>query len=120
MANYNVYIGMPAYDKHYVGTLKDVTEDEAYDYARDLAYDKYESYAGMHGIPSYDEIYNELLEFYDHEIENGEYDEDDIRSFADDGYAEAIESWAIYYVKEESSDTEFYESYDDSCKGFLN
>lgn len=83
MANYNIYIGVPASDRHYIGTLRNVTEDEALKYAKNEAYKEYDN----GDVPSYDE---------------------------------EIESWAIYEVKEESSDKDFYKIYDEDCKGYLN
>lgn len=50
MANYNIYIGVPAYDQYYIGTLKNVTKDKANNYTRDLCYDKYKSYTDWHDI----------------------------------------------------------------------
>ena len=107
LANYNVYIGVPAHNKHYIGTLQNTTEEDAYEYAQDLAYEEYERYAGLHGIPSYSECRQEIIDEYAPEIESGEYDEDDIDFLTEEQYKETIESWTLYYIKEEFIDNEF-------------
>jgi len=59
---------------------------DAYNYAEECAKDLYESYGGMHGLESWEDIREEYPD----------YDEKDI----DDLYNEAMDSW-IEYVAEE-------------------
>lgn len=119
MANYNIYVGM-INEEHYVGTLRDVTEDGALDYAYELAVEEYESYAGYHGIPSWNECREGIYDLYRQEIEMEEYSEEDIDFMTNEQYQEEIASWVTYRVHEESSDKDFYMNYNDKCKSFLN
>lgn len=119
-ANYNIWVGVPSYEAHYVGTLRNVTYDYALSYAEELMREEYENIAGLHGIPSYNDIYEELIEYYAAELESGEYDESDIEYFATEQYEEEINNWGSYYAHDESGDQTFYECYDDSKKFYLN
>jgi hypothetical protein len=51
---YRIYAGV--FDETDHGVDEFNSEDEAYDYARQLVYDEYESYEGLHGIRTIDEI----------------------------------------------------------------
>ncbi len=117
MANYNIYVGI-IHEATYIGTLRNTSYDEAMDYAYEYACETYESYAGFHGIPSWEECHQEIEDTYAAEIEAGEYDDNDIDDFTEEEYREQIESWTEYFVLEETSDLDFYNNY--SKPIFLN
>ena len=61
--------------------------DEALEEARALAVEEYQSYEGCHGVMSWDDCREDL-------IDSGfDYD--------DDHYQEEVESWLSYYVEPE-------------------
>ena len=64
-------------------------EDEALQAARNAAIEEYESYEGCHGILSWEECKEDLIESFG-------ITEDDV----DMAYLEEIESWIEYYVEE--------------------
>ncbi len=73
---------------HYVKTVSG-TEQEAQDEAYELAKEEYESYEGLHGLRTIDEIMDE--DGVDHEE-------------AEEIYNEEMESWLEYYVKPADGD----------------
>lgn len=91
---YNIYCGLTSMD--YVGTTDCENLDAALDYAYEMAVEEYESYAGYHGIPSWEELEQEILDEFDAEIEAGEYDESDIESYTQDRWNEEIQNWIQY------------------------
>lgn len=109
---FNIYMGLTS--THYVGTVDCKDRDEALDYAYELAIEEYETYAGLHGIPSWEELEQEIYDCYSTEIDAGEYDESDIESMTQDLWNEEVESWIQYNVipfdedKEISSSDVFY------------
>lgn len=116
---FNIYVGVPSYDSRYIGTYEFANQEEADDFAHQMSCEEYEMYAGLHGIPSWEECYQELTDTYAAEIEAGEYDENDIEAMAEDLYNEEIESWAEYRAVLESEDKEFYKIYSESDKCYL-
>lgn len=63
--------------------------DEALEEARALAVEEYQSYEGYHGIMSWDDCREDL-------IDSGfDYDNEAV----DDHYQEEVESWLSYYVE---------------------
>jgi hypothetical protein len=80
----------------YVGTVDCENLDDALDYAYEMAVEEYESYAGYHGIPSWEELEQEIRDEFDAEIEAGEYDESDIESYTQDRWNEEIQNWIQY------------------------
>lgn len=80
----------------FLGEVECDTEEEAVRESWDLVVADYESYAGLHGVPSYDEVLSEVRE----ELEGcGEdYDESDIESAANERYDEEIGSWTSHWV----------------------
>jgi len=94
MTQYNIYIGLTS--SEYRGTYECENLDEAIDYAYDLAREEYEDYAGLHGIPSWEELEEEVRTDYADEIESGEYDEAWIESLTEEYWNDAIESWISY------------------------
>lgn len=78
---------------HYLGTVegKSVDDPEVQEDARTLVVDEYESYAGYHGISSWEDVKAELEESAD---PGEEVDEEDI----DDAYNQEIDSWCSYWV----------------------
>lgn len=91
MPKFKIYYGLGGSfgGAKYDSTEEFENENEAVEYAYDCAVQKYDSYAGYHGLPSYKEITEEVLE------ENPEADEDEI----EDAYMEAIETWLAYKVE---------------------
>ena len=109
---FNIYMGLTS--TQYAGTVDCKNRDEALDYAYELAIEEYETYAGLHGIPSWEELEQEIRDDYSAEIDAGEYDESDIESMTQDRWNEEVESWIQYNVipfdedKEISSSEVFY------------
>lgn len=75
----------------YVDTLEFDSRDEALDYAYQEATDIYESYEGIGGILSMEEVEEDLRESWGEEP-----GDDDVREC----YLEEVESWIEYYVEE--------------------
>lgn len=67
------------------GTYEVSSQDDAEQYAYEVACEEYEGYAGLHGLRSVDDI-----------IEEEGYCEVE----AEDAYNEERESWLSYYVEE--------------------
>lgn len=94
MKEFWVFGGMadPFGGYHYLGTVEGSSADdlEMLRDARELCIDIYESYAGLHGIRSWDMVREDLLE-----------DDDDISDEdVEDAYNEEIDGWCAYWVKE--------------------
>ena len=94
MPRFLVYAGMSG---GFGGATYQMTEtyatiEEALENARNIAVETYQSYEGFHGILSYEDCRNALLE----EVEDGDITEEDIEDY----YLEEIESWITYYVTE--------------------
>lgn len=68
------------------------SEEDAMEAAFECAVEDYQSYEGYHGIPSREDIMDNLEDF-------GLSDEPR-ESEIEDAYVDAIESWINYYVKE--------------------
>ena len=68
------------------------SRDAAMKDAFDLAVEEYESYEGLHGILSWDDVYQELIdEDYIDTIDDAE-----VERMVDDAYQEEIEGWITY------------------------
>ena len=95
--DYNIYAGLSGGfgGAYYQGTLKDVDEVEADNYAYELACEEFERYEGYSGLCDYDEF---LEEYPD----GTEEDYDVFRS-------EQIDSWTDYYVVPTDEDDEIDE-----------
>lgn len=83
---------------HYLGTVEgSATDDpEVMDDARELCIGIYESYAGLYGIRSWDDIREDLVDSeatFDDDFEVSDEDVDDI-------YNEEIDSWCCYWIME--------------------
>lgn len=92
LKDYNIYAGLGGgFGKaSYVGTLQNVDEKEASDYAFEEACDIYESYEGLHGLRTTVDIMNEE-----------EVDEDEAWEI----YLEEREPWLDYYAIPTEEDT---------------
>lgn len=75
---------------NYLGSAECSNEEEASDEAYHLAREEYESYAGMHGVLSREEVEADLIANW------GEADESEV----DEAYDEEIESWISYFAVE--------------------
>lgn len=65
------------------------------------AEEEYQSYEGSHGIPSWDDCYEDALES---EWIDSSTPQNEVDSIVDDMYLESLESWVHYYVREVSDD----------------
>ena len=90
--------------------------DHALGYAYERAIETYDSYAGLHGIPSVEEVaYDMFIDRFEHDCDEGEEDyledyydadelwellTDDEKEAAYEEYAETRESWIVYDAKE--------------------
>lgn len=97
MALYNLYAGMGGGFGGATFQLQDEfdTHDAAIDYARVLAVEDYEGYAGCHGILSWDEVKDELC------------DENCSDQDVDDLYNEEIEGWIEYWAVDAEHDPDW-------------
>ena len=97
---FNLYAGMTgSFDSvQYHITEEFENFEEAESAARDLAIEEYQSYEGYHGIMSWEDCRDEMIEELG---ENAEIDEEDI----DLRYIEEIEGWINYYVIPTDADT---------------
>ena len=77
---------------NYHGTYEYPNRDEAMKDAYDLAVEEYQSYEDYHGILSWDDVYQDLVDsgFIDTISDN------EIEEMVDDAYLEAIEGWITY------------------------
>lgn len=72
------------------GVFEFETFDEATNYAFDLALEEYSLYEGCHGILSWEDCRNDLIDSFP----DAEWDDEDV----DLRYQEELESWIDYYV----------------------
>lgn len=102
--DYNIYAGLGGSfgGAVYQGTLKDVDEVEAGNYAYELACEEFEHYEGLHGLCDYDDF---LEEYPD----GTEEDYEDFRN-------DQIDTWADY----EAIPTDEDEEVDKSEIQYLN
>lgn len=92
MPKYEIYAGMGG---GFGGAVFQCIEEfdsivEADKYAYSLAFEEYTSYEGSHGILSWDDCREDLIDSYP----DMEIDDEDV----DAHYQEEIESWIEYYV----------------------
>lgn len=66
------------------------TEEEANAAAYELAVEEYQSYEGLHGIPSYEDVRDEYIEMYG--------DEDPDEDLVQEYYEEEMSGWIVYYA----------------------
>ena len=94
---YDIYAGMGGSfgGANFIETIDAKTAEEADKYSYDQAWEEYESYAGYHGILSWDEVHDELKEA-------GELDgmtDNEIEDFVNNHYQEEVEGWIEWYAK---------------------
>lgn len=89
LLKYDLYTGIGG--ARYNGTYEYTSEAEALKDAYNLAFEEYQSYEGYHGILSWEECKEDLIESFG---EDEVTDED-----VDMHYQEQIDSWIVYYVK---------------------
>lgn len=97
MAWFKIYAGMGGGfgGANYQGTYEYNDEKEACDDAYRMAEEEYQSYEGYHGIMSWEDCRQDLLDSLGEEP-----DEEDV----DLHYREAIEGWISYYVRPATSE----------------
>ena len=101
MVRYNIYAGV--FNLEYLGSVECNNEDEALDIAYHAAIEDYEGYAGSHGIPSWEDIMEEICEYYPSlsEVEQ--------ESMAIERWNETVEDWIQYKVVPTATDTDIFE-----------
>ena len=89
---FKIYSGMGGSfgGANYQGTYEYNNREDAEEDARLMAEEEYQSYEGYHGIMSWNECREDLIESFGEEPE-----EEDV----DIHYREEIESWTSWYVK---------------------
>lgn len=102
MAKYNIYAGLGGGfgGATYQYTQEYDSQEEANDDAYAIAVEDYESYAGYHGVVSYDEICNRVLE----DDEYKDLSEEAVDALIDEMYNEEIENWIESYAVLTSED----------------
>ena len=95
---YKIYAGLEGGfgGANYIRTVESVSEEQANQEAFEEACQIYDSYAGLHGIMSWEECITQVLE------ENGLEEGDDYSNFEEDVdalYREEQESWIEYYIE---------------------
>lgn len=108
MAEYNLYAGLGG---GFGGAVYVATEDfnsfeDAEARARELAVEEYESYEGMHGILSPNDIRESYCE--DNELSEGDLGDEDDEAIMD-MYTEEVEGWIAYKAVLASEDPDFDE-----------
>lgn len=93
MEEYNIYAGLGSSfgGAVYQGTVLAKSYEEAEEYAYQLAVEEYQSYEGLHGIKSWEDIEEEL---------GPDCDEDTIS----EAYNDEIDTWTDYYAVLTSED----------------
>jgi hypothetical protein len=97
MKKFKIYAGLGGGfgGADYHGIHEFVDEDDAFDHARLIACEDYESYAGMHGLRSYEDIYQDFVD---------EGIEDIYESDIEYEYEQERDSWLDYFVEEVPDD----------------
>lgn len=94
MAKYEIFAGMGGgfggAQSHGIFEFDSIAEAEQTAY--ELAIEEYQSYEGCHGIMSWDDCREDLIESFGDE----DITDEDINAH----YQEEIESWISYYIKE--------------------
>lgn len=98
MKKYNLYAGLGGSFNNceYRGTIECETIQEAEKYAYDLAVDVYESYAGYHGLLTWDEVAEENDLDINIDIEE-----------INDLYNEELDTWCEFYAVPFDEDKDF-------------
>lgn len=93
MAQYKIYAGLGGGfgGAQYIGTETFETEQAAYDYAFECACEEYDSYEGLHGLTSYNDIYENPEDYGLDE----DFSEDDVI----DAYRDERENWIEYWAE---------------------
>ena len=102
MSKYKIFAGLGggfnSVQEHCIEEFS--SEEQAIDYAYDLACDEYDSYAGLHGLRDWSECREEAKGY----SESDDYDdpdqyENDVENYTNQIYNEDRESWIVYYVE---------------------
>lgn len=96
---YKIYAGMTGgFDSvQYQCTIEAHDEDDALEYARQLAQEEYQSYEGYHGILDWHQCREDL---YESGWITDKMTEQQIDEATDEHYLNEMESWIEYYVEE--------------------
>ena len=100
MIKYDLYTGMGGGfgGARYNGTYEYDSEEEALQDAYNLAVEEYQSYEGSHGILSWEDCREDLIDTYaDEGDDEHPYIPDD--EDVDLHYTEQVEGWIVYYIK---------------------
>lgn len=111
MAHYKLYAGLGGGfgGATYHGTYEFDDADEAERAAYNLAWEEYQSYEGNHGLLSWDEVYDDLLE--SEMIDPHSQTAAEIEAIVDEHYLETVESWLDWSIEE--VDSYFFHDTDD-------
>lgn len=98
MLKFKIYAGLGGGfgGAQYHGIYEFTDAQEADRYAYDLAWEEYESYAGYHGLSSWDDVREELVE--SGEIPDGELTSEQAE-IVNEYYIEEAEGWMTWYTK---------------------
>lgn len=100
MKRFWVFGGMrdPFGGYHFLGEVEGISPDssDVQRDARDLCVEIYESYAGLHGILTWDDVREDLMESESAFEDDAEISDEDV----DDAYNEEIDNWCSYWVVE--------------------
>lgn len=99
MKQYNIYAGLSGSfgGAQYQFTSLCETEDEACEEAFQAACEEYESYSGLHGLPSWEDAINDYCEEYGINPEDFEETDENYQEI-EDYFNEAREGWLDYYA----------------------
>lgn len=100
MKQYNIYAGLGGSfggaNYQYTGLYE--TEDEAVDDAFQAACEDYDQYAGVHGLPSWEDAVEDYCTNLGIDPEDFDEDDDEALQEVEEYYNEARESWLCYHV----------------------
>lgn len=99
MKQFNIYAGLSGSfgGAHYQYTTLCESQDEAYNEAYEAACEEYDSYAGLHGLPSWEDAVNSYCEDLGITPDDLE-DTDEEYLEIEELYNETMEGWLAYHV----------------------
>ena len=103
MSKFKIYAGLGGGfgGASFQGVYDFNTQEEAVDFAYELAFEEYESYGGAHGLDDWDQVYEDLLE---EGIITDNMSPNQVAETVGSNYLEQVEGWLDYYVEEAVGD----------------
>lgn len=98
---YNIFAGLSGGfgGANYYNTEEFDTVEEAEENAYEIACEKYDNMAGLHGLESYEHYVEEAqLDLDEDDYENEDDFDNAVQEYAEEAYNEDRESWLDYYV----------------------